>query len=461
MRHGVLPPGYASGVHFHEQQEETYFVHRGQIEFRFGDGTAHVLEAGGMAPVDAATHRGLRNVGQDDAIVLVAGGKDGYVGRDGQAVGENAGHDPPGAWPRSSRRLPRAPGSTLGPMPVRLSSAARTAAMFMALCAAALAAPPAGMAARLVGGSTQKAIARAFSAQRSHRGQVVVSIRTSTVSRSWAVVRSVTPRAVGQTRSGATPAVHSTYYHLAGRRVQPASPPRAVRTDLARSFSVEVVYAGSGSESIFYDQSSRSVCPGSGGFTDSATDTVNPMSWTVRYVVDLDDLRSTVRGPAGVTLVPNVDFDAAGSRINASENVVRSVQDLGCNQNKTTFSCTTTFTAGGADPGGQLSFQGGSGLEVGLPMATRPRGACDPDNFTLGPSLWDNGGATALVGQLRLIGGTLPANPYAPVMVSWPGGSAAQAQGFAVSPCQGEPAAVCHDTFTWQGTVALQAVPGG
>ncbi len=93
----VLPPGYASGLHFHEEQEETYFVHRGQVEFRFGDGTTHVVEAGGMARVDAAIHRGLRNVGQNDAIVLVAGGKDGYVGRDGQAVGENPRGGPPGA----------------------------------------------------------------------------------------------------------------------------------------------------------------------------------------------------------------------------------------------------------------------------------------------------------------------------------------------------------------------------
>ena len=41
--------------------------------------------------------RGVRNVGQTDAIVIVAGGKDGYVGRDGQAVGGNPRGGPPGA----------------------------------------------------------------------------------------------------------------------------------------------------------------------------------------------------------------------------------------------------------------------------------------------------------------------------------------------------------------------------
>jgi mannose-6-phosphate isomerase-like protein (cupin superfamily) len=93
----VLPPGYQSGTHYHEHQEETYFVHQGRVEFRFDDGTTHVLAAGGVARVDAATHRSMRNVGREDAIVLVAGGKDGYVGRDGQAVGAATHSGPPGA----------------------------------------------------------------------------------------------------------------------------------------------------------------------------------------------------------------------------------------------------------------------------------------------------------------------------------------------------------------------------
>jgi uncharacterized cupin superfamily protein len=28
----VLPPGYATGLHFHDEQEETYFVHQGRVE---------------------------------------------------------------------------------------------------------------------------------------------------------------------------------------------------------------------------------------------------------------------------------------------------------------------------------------------------------------------------------------------------------------------------------------------
>ncbi len=93
----VLPAGYTTGVHFHDEQEETYFVHAGTVEFRFGDGSTHVLSPGGIVRVDAPTHRHMHNAGDGEAIVLVVGGKDGYVGRDGQAVGERSGDGPPGA----------------------------------------------------------------------------------------------------------------------------------------------------------------------------------------------------------------------------------------------------------------------------------------------------------------------------------------------------------------------------
>jgi quercetin dioxygenase-like cupin family protein len=80
----VIPPGYETGRHYHDEQEETYFVHRGTVEFSFGDGTTHVLGPGGLARVDASTTRKVKNVSDEDAIFVVAGGKDGYVGRDGR-----------------------------------------------------------------------------------------------------------------------------------------------------------------------------------------------------------------------------------------------------------------------------------------------------------------------------------------------------------------------------------------
>ena len=80
----VLPPGYEGGRHYHDEQEEIYFVHQGIVEFDFGDGATHVLGPGGMARVDAPTVRKYKNVSDEDAVIVVAGGKDGYVGRDGQ-----------------------------------------------------------------------------------------------------------------------------------------------------------------------------------------------------------------------------------------------------------------------------------------------------------------------------------------------------------------------------------------
>jgi mannose-6-phosphate isomerase-like protein (cupin superfamily) len=81
----VMPPGIETGFHYHDVQEELYFIHRGVIEMEFGDGSIERLQEGAFARVDAATPRKLRNVGDTDAVYLCAGGKGGYVGRDGRA----------------------------------------------------------------------------------------------------------------------------------------------------------------------------------------------------------------------------------------------------------------------------------------------------------------------------------------------------------------------------------------
>jgi len=86
----VLPPTYETGSHFHDEQEELYFVHSGEVEFTFGDGSTQRLAAGGLAWVDAPTSRKVRNVSDsEEAVYVIVGGKDGYVGRDGKlAEGE-------------------------------------------------------------------------------------------------------------------------------------------------------------------------------------------------------------------------------------------------------------------------------------------------------------------------------------------------------------------------------------
>ena len=80
----VMPPGIESAFHFHERQEELYFVHSGRLEIEFGDGTKHELGPGGLARVATATHRKTRNAGDEDAVYVIVGAEGGYVGRDGQ-----------------------------------------------------------------------------------------------------------------------------------------------------------------------------------------------------------------------------------------------------------------------------------------------------------------------------------------------------------------------------------------
>ncbi len=86
----VLPPAYETGSHFHDEQEELYFVHEGEVEFEFGDGSTARLGPGGLARVAPSTPRRVRNLSDsEEAVYVVVGGKDGYVGRDGRlAEGE-------------------------------------------------------------------------------------------------------------------------------------------------------------------------------------------------------------------------------------------------------------------------------------------------------------------------------------------------------------------------------------
>jgi quercetin dioxygenase-like cupin family protein len=93
----VLPPGYETGSHYHDKQEELYFVHRGKIAITFGDGTTHELGVGGLARVDAPTVRSIKNVGAGDAIYLIVGARGGYVGRDGRLPDGSSSRGAPGA----------------------------------------------------------------------------------------------------------------------------------------------------------------------------------------------------------------------------------------------------------------------------------------------------------------------------------------------------------------------------
>lgn len=322
----------------------------------------------------------------------------------------------------------------------------------------ALAAFPVGAAsaAKLVGGREQAAAIRAFAAQRGHRRDVVVSVRASTVSGTWLVTRWLKP-ATG-TLAGSPPSLHSAYFHVVGRAIRPGSPPAKARGDLQAPFRVAIVYSGSGGETVNYQQANRTVCIGNGQYLDQQQETVSPMAWTVRYVVNLDQLQAAVGGAPRTVVVPTVSFERGASQLTASETLTRTTVDTGCFQQPTKIRCTTSNYLDVRGAGSDVSFVPGLGAEIGLPLGSVGHGDCTPDDYTLGPSLWDSGAATAVVPKLALAGGRLPPNPYAPLPVSWPFSAAGILQGFLVSPCSGITSA-CTDTLHWKGTVRVLPSP--
>jgi quercetin dioxygenase-like cupin family protein len=83
----VFPAHYEGPEHYHDTQDELYFVHRGRIRVDV-DGESRELGEGGLFHSTATTPRRISNVGDEDAIVFIVGGKDGYVARDGHLVNE-------------------------------------------------------------------------------------------------------------------------------------------------------------------------------------------------------------------------------------------------------------------------------------------------------------------------------------------------------------------------------------
>ena len=82
----VMPPGYEGFLHYHDRQDELYFVHRGRARVEV-EGEVRELGPGGLFHAEAATSRRVSNASTDeDLVLLVVGGKDGYVERDGHLV---------------------------------------------------------------------------------------------------------------------------------------------------------------------------------------------------------------------------------------------------------------------------------------------------------------------------------------------------------------------------------------
>ena len=84
----VMPPGYVGFHHYHDTQDELYFVHSGEAHVEV-EGEERVLGPGGLLHVESTTPRKVSNASEtDDLVLLVVGGNGGYVERDGHMVDE-------------------------------------------------------------------------------------------------------------------------------------------------------------------------------------------------------------------------------------------------------------------------------------------------------------------------------------------------------------------------------------
>ena len=84
----VYPPGYEGFHHYHDTQDELYFVHSGSARVEVED-EDRILGPGGLVHVESTTPRRVSNASEtEDLVLLVVGGKGGYVERDGHMVDE-------------------------------------------------------------------------------------------------------------------------------------------------------------------------------------------------------------------------------------------------------------------------------------------------------------------------------------------------------------------------------------
>ena len=81
----VMPPNYESGKHFHEEQEELYFVHQRPD----GDRPRRRPSTnwpGGFAWVDAKVVRSLKNLSQDEDAIYICRRRQGRIRRPRRAA---------------------------------------------------------------------------------------------------------------------------------------------------------------------------------------------------------------------------------------------------------------------------------------------------------------------------------------------------------------------------------------
>ena len=84
----VMPPDFVGFHHFHDNQDELYFVHSGSARVEV-EGEERILGPGGLVHVESTPPRRVSHASDsEDLVLLVVGGKGGYVERDGHMVDE-------------------------------------------------------------------------------------------------------------------------------------------------------------------------------------------------------------------------------------------------------------------------------------------------------------------------------------------------------------------------------------
>ena len=81
----VYPPHFDGFEHYHDTQDELYFVHRGRVVVEV-EGETRELGEGGLFHCASTTPRKVSNPFDEEAVLFIVGGSGGYVERDGHLV---------------------------------------------------------------------------------------------------------------------------------------------------------------------------------------------------------------------------------------------------------------------------------------------------------------------------------------------------------------------------------------
>jgi mannose-6-phosphate isomerase-like protein (cupin superfamily) len=83
----VYPPAYEGIWHYHDAQDELYFIHRGLARVEV-EGEVRELGPGGLFHAESTTPRRVSNASNEDLVLFIVGGKGGYVERDGHLLND-------------------------------------------------------------------------------------------------------------------------------------------------------------------------------------------------------------------------------------------------------------------------------------------------------------------------------------------------------------------------------------